>query len=204
MIFLSLKICRAWTDLLIASGKFEEAVARTETLIRLDPLNMFESSGRAMSLYFNNQPQNALEAVDLVRQSAIADNHVGIGRVCLYLGKYERTIEILEPLQKDIPVPRVLGTLAIAYYHIGERDESDDLLQKIITISKETSAGSPSLYIAMIYSQMGEVETAFEWLDKAYEDHEVEMYWLKVEPPFEPLHDDPRWQEMLDKVGFPD
>lgn len=44
---------------------------------------------------------------------------------------------------------------------------------------------------------------AFEWLDKAYKDHEVEMYWLKVEPPFEPLYNDPRWQEMLDKVGFP-
>jgi len=36
-----------------------------------------------------------------------------------------------------------------------------------------------------------------EWLEKAYKDHEVEMYWLKVEPPFEPLHDDPRWQVML-------
>jgi len=35
-------------------------------------------------------------------------------------------------------------------------------------------------------------------------NHEVEMYWFKVEPPFQPLHDDPRWQEMLDKVGFPD
>ena len=42
------------------------------------------------------------------------------------------------------------------------------------------------------------------FLEKAYEDREVEMYWLKVEPPFEPLYDDPRWQIMLDKVGFSD
>ncbi len=55
----------------------------------------------------------------------------------------------------------------------------------------------------MIYSQMGEIDTAFEWLDKAYEDQEVEMYWLKVEPPFEPLRGDPRWQVILYKVGFP-
>lgn len=45
---------------------------------------------------------------------------------------------------------------------------------------------------------------AFEWLEKAYQDHEVEMYWLKVEPSFEPLRSDPRWQGMLDKVGFPE
>ena len=38
---------------------------------------------------------------------------------------------------------------------------------------------------------------------KAYKDHEVEMYWLKMEPPFKPLSNDPRWQEMLDNIGFP-
>ena len=56
----------------------------------------------------------------------------------------------------------------------------------------------------MIYAQMGEIDLSFRWLEKAYETHEVEMYWLKVEPPFKPIHNDPRWQLMLDKVGFPE
>ncbi len=56
----------------------------------------------------------------------------------------------------------------------------------------------------MIYAPMGKVDTAFEWLEKAYQDHEVEMYWLKVEPPYELLRSNPCWQEMLDKVGFPE
>jgi len=56
----------------------------------------------------------------------------------------------------------------------------------------------------MLYAQMRETDLAFEWLDKVYQDHEVEMYWLKVEPPFEPLRSDPRWEEMLNKVGFPE
>jgi len=41
-------------------------------------------------------------------------------------------------------------------------------------------------------------------LEKAYQDREKEMCWLKVEPTFESLRSDPRWQEMLDKVGFPE
>jgi len=41
-------------------------------------------------------------------------------------------------------------------------------------------------------------------LSGSYQDHEVEMFKLKIEPPFEPLHNDPRWQEILDKVGFPE
>ena len=56
----------------------------------------------------------------------------------------------------------------------------------------------------MIYAQMGEPDLAFECLDKAFKEHEIEMYWLKVEPPFEPVHEDRRWDEMPDKVGFPD
>jgi hypothetical protein len=76
-------------------------------------------------------------------------------------------------------------------------------LHEIKAQSEESPVGSPSFYLAMIYAQMGEIDTAFEWLEKAYQDHEVEMYWLKVEPPFEPLYNDPRWQQMLNKVGFP-
>ena len=64
-------------------------------------------------------------------------------------------------------------------------------------------AGSPNFHTSMIYAQMGEPDLAFECLDKAFE-HEIEMYWLKVEPPFELVHEDRRWDEMPDKVGFPD
>jgi hypothetical protein len=55
----------------------------------------------------------------------------------------------------------------------------------------------------MVYASKGKVDMAFKWLEKSYQDNEVELYWLKVEPEFESLHDDPRYQEMLDKVGFP-
>ena len=71
-------------------------------------------------------------------------------------------------------------------------------------MSHKSSAGSPAFYIALLYTQLGEKDLAFEWLDKAYQEHEVEMVWLKVEPPFEPLRSDPRWQGMLDKIGFPE
>lgn len=55
----------------------------------------------------------------------------------------------------------------------------------------------------MIYSQMGEKDLAFQWIEKAIKTHEIEVYWLMVESLFEPLRTDPRWEKMLDKVGFP-
>ena len=83
-------------------------------------------------------------------------------------------------------------------------EQVNTILTELTSRASEGTAGSPSFYLGMVYAQMGEIDTAFEWLEKSNQDHEVEMYWLKVEPPFEPLHSDPRWQEMLDKVGFPD
>ena len=50
---------------------------------------------------------------------------------------------------------------------------------------------------------MGENELAIQWLEKAYEAHEIEMVWLKVEPSFKSLYGDPRYQDLLRKVGFP-
>ena len=55
----------------------------------------------------------------------------------------------------------------------------------------------------MLHAQMDNIDGAFDWLDKVDQDPELEMYWLKVEPLSEILRNDPRWQEMLEKVGFP-
>ncbi len=191
-----------WANFLIASGRFDEAVDRAEIEIKIDPFNPEAWNNWTLSLYFSKQPQQALKSMET--RPNVTATLIEASRVYLYLEKYSMVIEAMEQIIKDWRTPRPLGTMTIAYYHLGELEMSNGLLEEIKALSEESSLGSPSFYLAMIYAQMGEIDTAFEWLDKAYQDHEVEMYWLKVEPPFEPLHDDPRWQVMLDKVGFPE
>ncbi len=62
--------------------------------------------------------------------------------------------------------------------------------------------GSPSFFAAAIYTAEGENDKAIQLLEKGYSNHEVEMYWLKVEPLFRPLHGDPRFENLLAKIGF--
>jgi thiamine kinase-like enzyme len=62
--------------------------------------------------------------------------------------------------------------------------------------------GSPSFFAAAVYTAMRENEKALQMLGKACTDHEVEMYWLKVEPLFRPLHGDPQFENLLFKIGF--
>jgi len=198
-----------YTDLLLASERYEEALANSIRGIQLDPLNENPYRGKILSHYFLGQVTEALNTIELGFNSHFNSPNfiMDAGRAYLYLGKYDAVVETLAnflELYKDTRSPRPLGTFAIAYYHLGQSGKTKELLKEIKAQAEISPGGSPSFYVAMIYAQMGEIDTAFEWLNKAYEDHELEMYWLKVEPPFEPLYDDPRWQEMLDKVGFSD
>jgi tetratricopeptide (TPR) repeat protein len=127
-------------------------------------------------------------------------------RIYMYMKEYDNAISIAKQLRKDLPdvdSPRLEAIQAISYFHTNRPEESNRIIAKLKQRSEVNIGGSPSFYLAMIYSQMGEINDAFKWLEKAYRNHEVEMYWLKVEPPFEPLRSDPRFQVMLDKIGYP-
>jgi TolB-like protein/class 3 adenylate cyclase len=198
----------AWSDFLITSGRFEEAVKEIELNLKTDPLSPFSWGYKILSLYFNNQPEEALNVINTAFELNLGEGNnshtMEASRVYLYVGVYDKVVETIQKYLNDLIAPRPRGTLAIAFYHLGEHDKANDLLDEIKAQSEKSSGGSPSFYVSMIYAQMGEIDMAFEWLEKAYQDHEVEMYWLKVEPPFKPLHNDPRWQQMLNKVGFPE
>ena len=120
---------------------------------------------------------------------------------------YPDAVEIIERKAAGnnfFDYPRTLGLYAVGLFHIGQLEKSNQILNELKQKSNKSPVGSPAFHVAMIYAHRGENDMAFQWLEKAYQDHEVEMYWLKVEPPFEPLRSDPRWQEMLDKVGIPE
>jgi serine/threonine-protein kinase len=70
-------------------------------------------------------------------------------------------------------------------------------------MSKEKEAGSPEYFTALFYSGTGQKEEALVWLEKAYDSHDTELTWLKVDPMFKSLHGDPRYEDLLKRVGFP-
>lgn len=197
-------------DLLLALGKYDQAFEKVNLAIKSDPMTLYAGPSKGLSLYFLNQPEEAIKTF----QEALRLNSNPIlfntaSRTYLYLGLYKEVIATINRYlelypESNFKSPRTLGIMAIAYYKLGQHDKMQGYLDEIKQKGSKSAVGSPSFYIAMIYAQMGEKDLAFKWLDKSYQDREVEMYWLKVEPPFKPLNDDARWQEMLDKVGFPD
>jgi TolB-like protein len=193
---------------LLALGRFEEALDESTKYISNDMNINYSWLNHGLALFFNGHYEESIKTYETALKMFPFDPNVmsEAGRGYIYLEEYTEAIKILEPHLKKINKrpARGLAMLAIAYYKTDQKLKSEEYLKELIQMSQESSAGSPAYWISLLLVQMEEIDAAFEWLDKAYQEHEVEMFWLKVEPPFEPLRSDPRWQEMLDKVGFPD
>jgi TolB-like protein/Tfp pilus assembly protein PilF len=94
----------------------------------------------------------------------------------------------------------ILGHLGNAYARAGQKAEAQKLLQKLIELSKQ---GLGTWEVALVYAGLGDKDRAFEWLEKAYQVHDKGLIYLKVDPPLDPLRSDPRFQDLLRRMNFP-
>jgi serine/threonine-protein kinase len=83
---------------------------------------------------------------------------------------------------------------------MGRTAETRVLLEKLLKLSKETSV--PATHIAMLYNALGENDEAFKWLERGIEQRDPKMAFLKVQPRWNNLRGDPRFQEIMKRVGF--
>ncbi len=98
-------------------------------------------------------------------------------------------------------VPRRLD-LARSYATAGRSEEAQEILHDILTSAKGDYV--PSSQVAFVYAALGEKERAFEWLDRAYEERSGWMATLGTVPGFDPLRSDPRFADLLRRVGLPE
>ena len=92
----------------------------------------------------------------------------------------------------------LLGKLGWVYGVSGKREIALKLLDQIKGLSPERDLGSCS--VALIYAGLGENDQAFEWLNKGYEERSSGMLFLKINPLFDSLRDDPRFTALLKKM----
>ena len=194
-----------YMDFLLASGRFREAIQEAKKMADAEssPLrwaflalaNSFGGNILEMENYIQKTFEKPVENTQVFIESA---------RAFIIQGKYDRALEILTSAKGGEQMPRFIALKAIAYNKLGDSEKHEFELTSLLRRSQESAGGSPAFFLAMTYSSKGQVDEAFKWLQKSFKNNEIELYWLKVEPEFEALYDDPRWQEMLDKVGFPD
>ena len=132
--------------------------------------------------------------------------HTWLGLTYLKKGMQEQAIA---ELQKGVelegpkgrPVSVALGRLGYAYGVSGKQREALMVLEKLRTMSRTSYISA--FTFAIVHVGLGQKDHAFLWLQKAYEERSPELVVLKVDPRFDSLRSDPRYEDLLRRMNFP-
>src|SRR2546421_5133554 len=181
-------------------GRLDEAIAKDKKAIELDPLNSFFQSALAYYLYHARRYDDAMvqvrKTLELDPTSTLAHNLLGR---CL-LGKGDTAGAISEFQQSKINITGAWyqGLLGYAYAISGDRAKAEQILRELEAQAKRQYVNSSAF--AAIYLGLGEKEKALDWLDVAYENQESACWLLKVDPMYDSLRNEPRFQALVQKV----
>jgi len=106
-----------------------------------------------------------------------------------------RLPEALDAAEKESDVDARRGALAAVYWALGRRAESDRELRKL-----EAAPDGNSYGIAQIYALRSDKDAAMKWLDRAYQAHDPNMPWVRVDAYLHNVRTDPRYQALLVKM----
>jgi adenylate cyclase len=188
----------AW--FLCGVGQVDEAIAKDKKAIELDPLNSFFQAALAYFLYHARRYDDAIvqirKTLELDPTSTMAHHLLG----CCLLWKGDTTGAIAEFQRSKIMVTGAWyqGLLGYAYAISGDRPKAEQILRELEEMAKRQYVNSTAF--ADIHLGLGEKEKALDWLDKAYENQESACWLLKVDPIYDGIRNEPRFQALVKKI----
>jgi len=191
---------------LYAMLRFEEAVIEARRAQQLDPVSPFVNTwaGAAYSLAGRVGEAMASCQKALELDPSYSDASLILARTYVTQGKYPQAIaELQKALTFNERQPIVLGALAHAYARAGQREEALKLVGKLKRIEAEERGYVPPFGIIWAYAGLGDKEQAFAWLERSYQERRDRMVWLNVDPLLDPLRSDPRFHDLVRRVGLP-
>jgi TolB-like protein/Tfp pilus assembly protein PilF len=185
--------------LAINQGRLEEAIRRYRQALEQDPLRPAAYSNLATALRVAGRFAEAevayRKALELAPQGTVVH-----GQLSLNLLAQGRGDEALAEALREPEEWVRLWVLAIIHHAAGRRAESDAALQALIEKHQDQAA----YQVAGVYAARNELETAFQWLERAFDLRDPGLSEMKCEPLFRTLHADPRWEAFLRKMGLAD
>ncbi|PYT78832.1 MAG: hypothetical protein DMG40_18695 [Acidobacteria bacterium] len=187
-------------------GRFDDGISEAKRARDLDPLSLPINNALAGRLLAGSRYNEALQQVQetLELDAHFAPAHQTLGWIYLHSGKQEKAIrEFQNALQlsgtEDTDLQLDLG---FAYAVTGKQDEARRILAKLEELHEQGVV--PSGSVAILHGALGESNEAFAWLEKAYEERDPQLTYIKAGRRFEPLRKDPRFKQVVHRVGLPD
>lgn len=191
-----------YSSFLIALERFDEAIAEAKRTEELEPLSFTASSHLGWIYYLSGKSDLAIaqcsKILELDPSSFPARRYRGLAYE--QKGMYR---EAIDEFQKGVKVsgsPLMLALLGHAYAASGQKVEAQRVLAELAELQGKRYVSSYT--VAAIYAGLADKDQAFKWLEKAYEERDVWMMNLKVDPVFAKIRSDKRFTDLLARAGL--
>ena len=194
-----------YSELLTILGRRAEAIAEIQKARELDPLSLAINDTLASTLYMARRYDEAAveERQTLELDPSYSSAHNGLGWIYAKQGKYgPALIEFQRAAQLSAQAPQDLAALAWGYAVAGKSQQARDLAQQLETRSRRQYVSPEAL--ARIYAALGENDLAMKRLQQAYKAHIDTLNNLNVEPCYDSLRSDSRFQELVHRMNLAD
>ena len=191
-----------YSSFLVALERFDEAIAEAKRTQELEPLSFIASSHLGWIYYLAGQNDRAIEQckkiLDLDPNFFPARRYLGLAYE--QKGMYPQAIAEFEKGVKLTGSPLMLALLGHAYAVSGKTTEAKQVLSDLQQLQGRRYV-SPYT-VAAIYAALGDQVQAFKWLEKAYDERDIWLMNLKVDPVFTKLRSSPRFSDLLVRTGL--
>lgn len=191
-----------YAEFLAFQGRFDEALAESERARQLDPLSLIIAADNGAILYFSRQYDRAIEKFRTVLDM---DPNFPRARLVIYAyiqkGQFTDALVETEKWQRNDDGPWTWATEAYLYWKWARQDQSQRALNRLEQWTRaHKSDFNPMLVQA--YAGMDKKDAAIALLQKAFATHANIIATLKVDPLFDSLRSDPRFQELARRAGL--
>jgi eukaryotic-like serine/threonine-protein kinase len=188
---------------LAAMGRLDEAVAAVQRALELEPLSPIINSDLAWYLLYGGKYDRAAEQFrkTLEIDTSYVSAHWGLGITYRQLGMFKEAInELNKALDLSGASPVISGHVGYTYAASGDAAAARKVLDELNQLSKRRYVSSVG--VALIHTGLGDKDRAFEALQRAYDEHDFSLVFLKVAPWFQSLRTDNRFRDLLSRMSL--
>jgi TolB-like protein len=200
----NLAAARQWyASYLNAMGRFQEGAAEQKAATELDPLSLIIHMNAADPFYFSRQYDRAIQHLSalLDRAPYFFPALFNLGRAYIQKNQIPEALAAFEKAWQLSRNRECLPALGHAYALAGRTGEARKVLNDLLSTPSERYIAAPM--IARVYLGLADFDSCFAWLRRGLEERSFWCVFLLVDPVFDPLRNDPRFDEILQRVGFP-
>ncbi len=192
----------SYGNFLVAMGRHDEALAEYRYAHQADPLSPNIATNIAWALYIGGRYDEALAAIRevIARDSSYGRAYMNLGEILQEQRKFDEAIAAFQRAREINKDPIADMALGHVYADAGKTREAREIAENL---EERARRGEVSPFFpAVVFAGLNEKDRSFYWLERAYQERSNWLTLIKVGRRLKPLHNDPRFDDLLKRVGF--